>query len=483
MTSPPSISVRGAADFCELEALTEACWPDAGHVRRYWEAVAESLEARPQAHGAAQKLRYSLSDNSPLPLVPALSHHEVRGRHLWIAERSGALVVLEGGEQELFECLVSGASPRFAAEKCGGWPAVCALVGRLATAGLIEGVQGYCEERTVAPHRFARFHLTGACQLQCPHCYASSGPGGDRSGELQPERWKRLIEEFAALGGDSVVFTGGEPLLYAGCPDLMRHAKQHGLAVYLLTNGLLAPRFAGQIAASADSVQVSIDGPTPELHDRIRGPNTFVKAVEAVNALAERGVSVRIGITAVAGNWEAWRAGYLEFARQFAGKPVSFRLGFGIFHHGRGAGIRDDLDPAITVPVSDELNAAVNGESGPRILRKTSGCGYCEQLVVAPDGSVFPCHLLDKRITHIDAHPLRETLVLLAHMAERCNVSQVHGCSSCDLRHLCGGTCRVLNFEKLGSRFLTACTSADRNRKYGDLVELYSNHNKEKENL
>src|SRR5205085_11208010 len=45
---------------------------------------------------------------------------------------------------------------------------------------------------------------------------------------------------------------------------------------------------------------------------------------------------------------------------------------------------------------------------GPLIARSTRGCGYAEQIVVAPDGSIHPCHLLDGAITHVEDQPMQE---------------------------------------------------------------------------
>src|SRR6202007_2313694 len=111
------------------------------------------------------------------------------------------------------------------------------------------------------PERFARFHLTKACQLECIHCYADSSPHVDRSGALSTERWRHLLDGFSANGGERVLFTGGEALLHKRCVPLMMRGSELGLEVTLFTNGMQIPKYAEQIRDCVDIVQVSLDGP------------------------------------------------------------------------------------------------------------------------------------------------------------------------------------------------------------------------------
>ncbi|HZU24399.1 MAG TPA: radical SAM protein [Bryobacteraceae bacterium] len=80
----------------------------------------------------------------------------------------------------------------------------------------------------------------------------------------------RQLDDIRALGVESVVFTGGEPLLN---PDLFPMAamlREHGIRVTLLSTGLLVARYAREIASGLDDLIVSLDGPRG-VHDRIRG--------------------------------------------------------------------------------------------------------------------------------------------------------------------------------------------------------------------
>ncbi|RBQ16234.1 hypothetical protein DP939_31190 [Spongiactinospora rosea] len=77
--------------------------------------------------------------------------------------------------------------------------------------------------------------ITGKCQLQCGHCYASSGPGGTH-GTMTTADWRRVIDQAAGIGVTIVTFIGGEPTLRADLPELVRHARSADVEVEIYTN-------------------------------------------------------------------------------------------------------------------------------------------------------------------------------------------------------------------------------------------------------
>jgi radical SAM protein with 4Fe4S-binding SPASM domain len=427
---------------------------------------------------------YDIPHDRALPLMHELSHRRVDGAHLWIGVQEGIAIVLDDEEHALFLALKAGESPdalvtRLCAEtpqrtRAEQWQPVAALVGRLAGAGFLRGIQGYTDVRPVRPDYFARFHLTQRCNLSCIHCYADSSPYVDGSDELSPARWMKIIDDFADCGGGRVLFTGGEALAYKGAIDLMRHAKKRGLEVQLFSNGVLVKRHIRELAECVDEVQISIDGPDSHTNDPIRGHGSFESAVEAVDLLIEAGIRVRVGMVVMERNWDSMKNGFVGFARRWQGKPVTFRLGYGLTHHGRGEDLTDGLTVYDTRATVDQLMAQVEGPRGPRIARRAKGCGYAEQLVIAPDGNVHPCHLLDGALTHVDSMPMPEILKLLKGTAYEYDVDHNVGCGTCDIRNLCGGTCRVQNGKSTGNRRVTTCTAPEKLDKLRNLVKTFA---------
>ncbi len=142
-----------------------------------------------------------------------------------------------------------------------------------------------------------QLHATAHCNLACRHCYSSSGPR--RKGRLEPATVARLLEDAAALGYGILSVSGGEPLMDPGLFDHLAAARALGYQVDLVSNGtLIEDDDAERLAASADLVAISIDGP-PKLHDAIRAaPGSFDRAVAGLRRLRRTGLDVGIIHTA-----------------------------------------------------------------------------------------------------------------------------------------------------------------------------------------
>lgn len=65
---------------------------------------------------------------------------------------------------------------------------------------------------------FLWLEITGKCQLQCSHCYAESGPGGN-DGVMTSRDWESVIDQAGRIGVEMVQFIGGEPTLHRSLPD------------------------------------------------------------------------------------------------------------------------------------------------------------------------------------------------------------------------------------------------------------------------
>lgn len=138
------------------------------------------------------------------------------------------------------------------------------------------------------------------CNLVCTYCLTESGPKVARR-ELSADRMVDIADEATALGFTALGLTGGEPFLLPFMPALLARLSR-ALPVVALTNATL---FTGkrleQVAALAGlpvQIQVSLDSADARKNDAERGRGNFAKVVQAIEALRERGVHVRIATTA-----------------------------------------------------------------------------------------------------------------------------------------------------------------------------------------
>ena len=111
------------------------------------------------------------------------------------------------------------------------------------------------------------------CNLDCAFCDTT-----DRHRpavhELDADTWSALVDEAADLGARRIyVLGGGEPLVSAATPAILRRAKARGLTGMLTTNGtrLDAKTATLLVDIGWDEVHVSLDGARPATHDLLRG--------------------------------------------------------------------------------------------------------------------------------------------------------------------------------------------------------------------
>jgi MoaA/NifB/PqqE/SkfB family radical SAM enzyme len=124
------------------------------------------------------------------------------------------------------------------------------------------------------------------CNLDCQFCDTTDRHQAPVT-EMPLERHLALLEEAASMGVQRVfVLGGGEPLMARQItPPLMRRVKELGMEGILTTNGTLFPAgFTEQLLDTRwDEIHFSIDGPTPKLHDELRGSEgAFRKTVRNI---------------------------------------------------------------------------------------------------------------------------------------------------------------------------------------------------------
>ena len=124
------------------------------------------------------------------------------------------------------------------------------------------------------------FYPTSQCNSRCVSCdwWKRSGAGDLSLGEIDD-----LAAALPPLGTRLVAFSGGEPLLRPEVFEAAARFRSRGMALHLLTSGVLLERFATQVAAHFAQVTVSLDASTEALYQAVRG----IAALGAV----ERGVA------------------------------------------------------------------------------------------------------------------------------------------------------------------------------------------------
>jgi mycofactocin radical SAM maturase len=134
------------------------------------------------------------------------------------------------------------------------------------------------------------WELTYACNLACIHCLSSSGRRDPR--ELTTAECMAVIDELERMQVFYVNIGGGEPTVRGDFWALVDYATAHHVGVKFSTNGSrITPERARQLASSDYvDVQISLDGATAQVNDRVRGFGSYATAVRAMERLHAAGM-------------------------------------------------------------------------------------------------------------------------------------------------------------------------------------------------
>ena len=279
---------------------------------------------------------------------------------------------------------------------------------------------------------FVQWHLTERCNLKCTHCYQE----GSLSGEMDLDEIKgaftdvrEMLESWSDLYGiefePSFNITGGEPFLRPDLFSILGEAGDRGFDLYLLTNGTLIDRRAARSlkVAGIKGVQVSLEGPK-NVHEAIRGGNSFDRALKGVEHLVGEGVPVTLNVTLSSINVDHFG----EIMDLASGLRVP-RVGFSrLVPSGRGIGLVDsmlaaerikdaygkifsDLREGLEVVTGDPVAAQIGETAAPTEggLVPNGGCAAgVSGLTILPDGTITPCRRLNVPIGNILRDSLRE---------------------------------------------------------------------------
>ena len=142
--------------------------------------------------------------------------------------------------------------------------------------------------------------VSDACNLACKHCNILKRDG---SGPVSKSYRQITVElEYAyGLGSRFVDFSGGEPFIWRDeaegvrdINDLIRQARAIGFFSATVTTNGQQPL----ADCAADSLWVSLDG-VGEAHDQIRGPGTFRRLLENIEASHKSGGHKHLSVNMV----------------------------------------------------------------------------------------------------------------------------------------------------------------------------------------
>lgn len=313
--------------------------------------------------------------------------------------------------------------------------------------------------------------LTYKCNLKCQFCYAgcncTSNPTGS-SEELNLEDFKKIIKTiYTEARVPSISFTGGEPTLRPGIlQECIRYAKELGMRVNLITNGTLIDEALAKalLKAGLDSVQVSIEGTTPQTHDwLVQKPGAFEKSIKAVEIFKKLGLHVHTNTTLNKINKEECIQ-LPQFIKDKLGlERFSMNLviptGSSIFNDGlvikysevgkiitqiQEVSKQNQVEFMWYSPVPLCMFNTITNDLGNK------GCAACDGLLsIAPNGDILPCSSYDQAVGNLKTEKFEQIWNNKdsKYFREKGFAHEI--CAACEHLAVCNGGC-PLYWRNLG---------------------------------
>lgn len=341
------------------------------------------------------------------------------------------------------------------------------------------------------------WETTKACDLSCIQCRASAIKDS-QPGELDPDESISFVRSLKDFGRPYpvLILSGGDVMKKTNLEEIARELHSEGIRYSIspsATDLVTEEKMRYLRDNGMSSVSLSLDGSSPETHDKIRGVNgAFQKTMDIIDLLSGLGIKVQVNTTVMKENitdlpyifsilrkkhittWEVFfliNTGKGSKLEALDSKNVNDLNKWLVFASFYGMNIRTVESPIfrrmqIDYMASGELSGGeafdrlkkitVNIEGRPGTLR-TSPVGTTWDgngiVFVSHDGKVYPSGFLPVEVGNIREKPLSEIYRNSGVMKLLREPSKFSGkCSNCAYNGYCPGS-RARSYNLTGDPF------------------------------
>lgn len=309
--------------------------------------------------------------------------------------------------------------------------------------------------------------LTHRCPLACPYC---SNPQDliAKERELDTAAWADIFRQAADLGVLQLHLSGGEPASRRDLLELVIAARDAGLYTNLITSGIgLTPkRLEALNDAGLDHIQLSVQGVTAEIADRIGGyKGGFDRKMHVAEHIARLGFPLTLNAVMHRENLGDLPA-TLDMAERLGARRIEIACvqfqGWALKNRSMLQPSREQVDAA-----KDVVKAAIPRLKGKLAIDFVPPDYYSDfpkacmngwgstGLNITPDGTVLPCHAAETiphlSFENVTKRPLAEIWNdSAAFNAYRGTEFLPELCQSCERLEVDFGGCRCQAMAILG---------------------------------
>jgi len=314
------------------------------------------------------------------------------------------------------------------------------------------------------------WEITRKCNLRCKTCCSSSGKA--LRDELNHKECLKVLNQIIEADAKMLFFSGGEPLLHKHIIEYTKKASEAGLRVFTATNGTIVTKelIKKLKEAGMEEMHFSIDGPTAELNNKIRGRGTFRKVIKGIEIAKKEGMRVAmVSVITSLTKTNPIIERFFELALKLEVDTLSLER---FIPSGRGARNRylaltkeqnkkilkliyrkkKELEGKLLISTGDPLKCLLdpNYPKGP-YKSIYGGCGAgVASLCITPTGDVTPCPILMVKVGNVRKDNLKNLWLTSEPFLKLRNRDNLKGkCGRCPKRNICGG-CRGMAYNLRG---------------------------------
>lgn len=315
-----------------------------------------------------------------------------------------------------------------------------------------------------------QIELTDSCNERCIHCYMPELLK-DRADEMDFDAVKDLLEQYRAMNGVKVVFSGGEIFLHKDLFKILDLCRALSLFVLLQTNLLiLTPKILDMLKTlRIFNIQVSLYSTDPAIHDSITTKKgSCLRTMENIRKLVEANIPIIIACPVMKQN----------FASVAQVQAFADSLGTEVYYDyimmAQSNGSTENLDNRISLSqtrdmidfllehkdafhMAIETAASADELVSKQFARRRTVCSILSSgLCVSPDGTAYPCpgwkdfclgDLSQSSLNSIWSASERTRKLRSVDME-----SDFEKCRNCTLRNFCD-MCAVYNYNESGDMY------------------------------
>ncbi|MCQ2595091.1 MAG: radical SAM protein [Treponemataceae bacterium] len=302
-------------------------------------------------------------------------------------------------------------------------------------------------------------YLTDGCNMRCPHCYMYAGR--KKENELTFDEIVNFLMEFKERGGEVVTYSGGEVTTREDFSAIINKTFELGIKCHVFTNGTLwTDELIKELSPKIDEIQISIDGYCEEENARVRGKGNFEKALKTVDKFVNAGVKTSVAITPFFDeSLESKVDSYIQFTNSLIEKYNDKKFEIiisGSLLKGREVNLSKEENVKyknLTDRISMATTQKFSEKSFVYIHRNFIIYDNCSfgNTSVSSTGEIYACSRLSelKPFANLRTDSFDKIFAISEKAKFVSNVDNLEPCNKCHLKYICGGGCRLVNFENI----------------------------------